>query len=142
MGGIKNEHPTSVEGAAAGEMAGAAASFSIAGTITHAAAADANAGASVDNISVGGAQDFKAVEVGTFEIGDKVEYRRGREGKWYGCEVTKVAGEGQCQEVELEFLSRKKRKTKAGRMYSESLKVVDLEADGDIASPGTHLNHA
>ena len=56
--------------------------------------------------------------------------------------MTKVAGEGQCQEVEPEFLSRKKRKAKAGRANSESLKVVDLEADGDISTPGTHLDRA
>ena len=85
VAGITYEHPTSVEGAAAGEIAGAAASFSIAGTVTHAAAAGANAGASVDNVSVGGAntQGSRGRDVRDWGQGG-VPLGAGREIVWVG----------------------------------------------------------
>ena len=131
-GGADYKHTSSTEDAAAGEVVAAAVPSSTAGTATPAAGAST---ASVASVPVESPQGIKK-----FKIGDKVEYRWGAEAKWYRCEVTKVGGEGKSDEVELEFLSRKKRKTKAGRIYSDILKVADLEADGDIAAPGTHLD--
>lgn len=74
--------------------------------------------------------------------GDPIEYRWGKQGRWYRCTVSSVmlgeADEGHI--VELEFLPRKNARTKRVREFSSKLKVMQLLLDGDLAVPGVHLD--
>ena len=138
-GGPDDGHPSRTENAASDGTVAAPSASSTGATATATATATAgtavsNADAPVASVSVEGSQGTTGLE-----IGQHVEYRWGSGGKWYQCVVTKVTGGGTSEEVELEFLPRKKRKTKAGRVYSEILSVVELKADGDIAAAGTNL---
>eukprot|EP00903_Cladosiphon_okamuranus_P011210 g10577.t1 len=105
-----------------------------AATTDTAAAASANAGASVAGVLVEGSHHPQELE-----IGQEVEYRWGPLGKWYRCAVTKVFGDAATKGVEVEFLTRKRKKN-AGRTFSEILEVSKLRADGDLAVPGTHID--
>ena len=42
--------------------------------------------------------------------------------------------------MEVEFLPKKRRKTKGVRSFAQDLNVSDLLGDGDLAVPGTYID--
>lgn len=81
-----------------------------------------------------------AVSMKAMRQGHKVEFRWGRQKKWYPCCVHSVDGEGRCKVVELEFLGPNNARAKRGKVLSEKEDLVQLLRDGDIATPGKHLH--